>query len=172
MADKKRTWRRSPLQGRRSHDAMGFRHLQLAWHLLPSRDQEHRYRQAWKKHTLVLVKGYITHGASTLILSRSKGLKPILTISSLYLTTYWDCHLDQRLGQKHARACYPAAEKLRQQHTSPLPTCLLLTACPGPNDVSLLWQIWSATFERLPSVILTGGCSRVSDTGWERSVLS
>lgn len=33
---------------------MGFRHLQPAWHLLPSRDQEHWYRQAWKKHCCLL----------------------------------------------------------------------------------------------------------------------
>lgn len=31
----------SPPRGWRSHDTMGFLHLQLAWHLLPSRDQEH-----------------------------------------------------------------------------------------------------------------------------------
>lgn len=32
---------------------MGFLHLQLAWHLLPSREQEHGYRQALlNKHEL------------------------------------------------------------------------------------------------------------------------
>lgn len=34
-----------PLQGWRSQDATGLLHRLLAWHLLPSREQEHGYRQ-------------------------------------------------------------------------------------------------------------------------------
>lgn len=41
-----------PLQGWRSQDATGLLHRLLAWHLLPSREQEHRYRQRDKHFPL------------------------------------------------------------------------------------------------------------------------
>lgn len=34
-----------PLQGWRSQNATGLLHRLLVWHLLPSREQEHGYRQ-------------------------------------------------------------------------------------------------------------------------------
>lgn len=120
MADQKDPRRGSPLQGRRSHDAMGFRHLQLVWHLVPSRDQERRYRQAWIKHTLLFVKRHITHGASRLILLWSEGFKA--TSDHRFFISHhllW-LSLPSEIEPRTRSTCYPP----------------LRTVCPGPNDVS------------------------------------
>lgn len=94
-ADEKQAWWGSPLQGWRSHDAMGFLHLQLAWHLLPSRDQEHWYRQAWSKKTCDGRSEEEPETLQTWSVEDSFTLWSFsLTIHSLYLTAYWDHPLD------------------------------------------------------------------------------
>lgn len=51
-----------PPQGWKSHDATGLLHLLLVWHLLPSREQEHGYRQRDSNVSLCGVAFYCGYG--------------------------------------------------------------------------------------------------------------